>query len=119
MIYLYAVYTRGQAEPAVHAAAIKSRGPWIPGVGDAAAINTVDGRQFLDLYRAHGLDLVLADKAVEAGIQDVWQRLSTGGLKVFTSCGAWFDEYRIYRRDADGRIVIPCNMNREITKNLA
>jgi hypothetical protein len=47
----------------------------------------------------------LPDKAVEAGIQRVWERLSAGKLKVFASCGAWFDEYRLYRRDDKGRIV--------------
>ena len=76
VFYVYSVYKRGQAEPAVHAAAIRSRGAWIPGVGDAAAINNNDGRQFIDIYRRLGLKLELADKAVEAGIQEVWELLS-------------------------------------------
>jgi hypothetical protein len=29
----------------------------------------------------------------------------TGRLKVFGSCQAWFDEFRMYRRDARGRVV--------------
>ena len=105
MIYIYSVYTRSQAEPAVHAEALRARGDWIPGVGDAAAINQYDGRQFLEIYRGFGFDLTLADKAVEAGLQRVWTRLSTGRLKVFDSCGPWFDECRIYRRNERGRIV--------------
>ena len=105
VFYVYSVYKRGQAEPAVHAAAIRSRGAWIPGVGDAAAINNNDGRQFIDIYRRLGLKLDLADKAVEAGIQEVWELLSAGRLKVFESCGAWFEEFRLYRRDDKGRIV--------------
>ena len=105
VLYIYNVYTRGQAEPAIHAAAVRARGSWIPGVGDAAAINNADGRQFLEIYRQLGLDLTLADKAVEAGIQEVWEMLSAGRLKVFESCGPWFDEFRIYRRDDKGRIV--------------
>ena len=36
-MYAYAEYYRGQAEPSVHAAAIKARGDWIPGVIDPAA----------------------------------------------------------------------------------
>ena len=71
-------------------------------MGDAAAINTNDGRQFLDIYRRLGLKLELADKAVEAGIQEVWELLSAGQLKVFRSCGPWFDEFRLYRRDDKG-----------------
>jgi hypothetical protein len=35
----------------------------------------------------------------------VWERLSTGRLKVFANCEPWFDEYRLYRRDTKGRIV--------------
>ncbi len=64
-----------------------------------------DGRQFLDIYRRLGLKLELADKAVEAGIQEVWELLSAGQLKVFRSCVPWFDEFRLYRRDDKGRIV--------------
>jgi phage terminase large subunit-like protein len=104
-VYAYSVYKRGHAEVPIHAEAIRSRGAWIPGVGDAAAITNQDGRQFVDIYRQHGLDLQLADKSVEAGIQDVWTRLSAGKLKVFSSCGPLFDEYRLYRRDDKGRIV--------------
>jgi len=103
--YLYSVYKRGHAEAPIHAEAIRARGKWIPGVGDAAAITNQDGRQFVDIYRNLGLDLQLADKSVESGIQDVWTLLSAGKLKVFSSCGAWFDEYRLYRRDEKGRIV--------------
>src|SRR5262245_51825418 len=35
--YLYSEYYRSEAEPPVHAAAIRSRGIWIPGVIDPAA----------------------------------------------------------------------------------
>ena len=55
--------------------------------------------QFIDIYRRAGLDIQLADKAVEAGIQDVFDLLTLGRLKVFASCTAWFDEFRLYRRD--------------------
>lgn len=104
-LYVYSAYKRGQAEPPVHARAIQSRGDWIRGVGDAAAVNLYDGRSFIDIYRQEGLDVELPDKAVEAGIQQVWTRLSAGKLKVFASCGQWFDEYRLYRRDDKGKIV--------------
>ena len=95
----------GTAEPAVHIDAIKNRGAWIPGVGDAADIDRHDGQQTIDIFRRAGLDLILPDKAVEAGICDVWTMLSTGRLKVFASCAAWFEEYRLYRRDENGKIV--------------
>ena len=103
--YLYSCYKRAQAEPPIHAAAIKARGDWLPGVGDCSDINKYDGQQFLKIYRGLGLDLKLANKAVEAGLQETWMELSTGSLKVFASCEEWFAEYRLYHRDEQGRIV--------------
>jgi hypothetical protein len=104
-LYITSVYKRAQAEPSIHAAAVLARGAWMRGVGDVAGVTNADGDQFLDIYRRLGLKIELADKAVEAGIQDTWELLSTGRLKVFGSCEAWFEEYRLYRRDAKGRIV--------------
>lgn len=105
VLFIYSVYRRAQAEIAVHAEALKSRGAWIPGVADAAAIADVERRSFLEHYRAHGLRLVLPDKAVEAGVQDVFDRMSAGKLKVFASCQTWWHEFRLYRRDQKGKIV--------------
>lgn len=105
--YLYAEHYRGQAEPVVHAEAIKARGAWIPGVIDPASRGRAqtDGEQLLALYRGFGLALTPANNAVEAGLFDVWERLSTGRLKVFATCRNWLAEYRLYRRDEAGRIV--------------
>lgn len=106
-LFLYAEHYRGQAEPAVHAEAIKARGAWIPGVIDPASRGRAqtDGEQLLGLYRALGLTLTPADNGIEAGLFDVWERLSTGRLKVFSTCRNWLAEYRLYRRDDKGRIV--------------
>lgn len=105
--YLTSEHYRGQAEPAVHAAAIRARGDWIPGVIDPAARGRSqhDGETLLSQYKALGLKLTLADNAVEAGIFDVWTRLSTGRLKVFSTLRNWLLEYRLYRRDERGKIV--------------
>lgn len=106
-VYVYAEHYRGQAEPSIHAEAIKVRGAWIPGVIDPASRGRAqkDGEQLLELYRQLGLNLDIADNSVEAGLYDVWQRLSTGRLKVFRTCGNMLAEYRIYRRDERGRVV--------------
>ena len=52
-----------------------------------------------------GLDVEVAFIGVESGIYEVWQRLSTGRLKVFRSMSNWLYEFRLYRRDEKGRIV--------------
>lgn len=106
-LYLYAEHYRGQAEPSVHVAGIRARGDWIRGVIDPAARGRGqrDGVQLLAEYRELGLDLTLADNGVEAGIHAVWEGLSVGRIRVFKTLGHWFDEFRLYHRDENGRIV--------------
>lgn len=107
VLYIYSEHYRGQAEPSIHAEAVKARGEWMQGAIDPASRGRSqdDGEQLYNLYEGHGLHLHLADNAVESGIYEVWQRLSTGRLKVFKSCGNWLAEYRIYRRDDKGKVV--------------
>lgn len=107
VVYIFAEHYRGQAEPSIHADAIKARGNWIQGVIDPASNgrNQHDGHQLIETYKNLGLLLESADNSVETGIYKVWQRLSTGRLKVFKSCQNWVNEYRLYRRDDNGRIV--------------
>jgi hypothetical protein len=107
VIYIYDVYKHAQAEPPIHAAAIKARGEWQEGEIDPAsrARGQKDGEQLLALYRELGLNLREADNAVEAGIAAVWQRLSTGRLKFFSHLAPLYAEFRIYRRDELGKVV--------------
>jgi len=106
-VYLYSEHYKGQAEPVVHTEAIKGRGGWMTGAIDPASRGRgqKDGEQLLEQYKALGLDLIPAINAVEAGIYSVWQRLSSGKLKVFRSLNNWLTEFRLYRRDEKGHIV--------------
>jgi Terminase RNaseH-like domain len=107
ILYVYDAYKHSKAEPAIHAAAIRSRGAWLQGEIDPAARGRAqsDGRQLLAMYEELGLLLRPADNTVEAGIATVWQRLSTGRLRVFKHLSDWFGEFRIYRRDETGKVV--------------
>ena len=106
-VYCWSEYYAGQQPPAVHAAAITARGSWIPGCVDpaSAGASQKDGTRLIDEYRALGLNIVEADNTVEAGVFAVYQRMSRGGLKVFSTCRNWLAEFRIYRRDEHGKIV--------------
>lgn len=106
-LYVISEHYRGQAEPSIHAEAIKARGSWIPGVIDPAARGRgqADGQRLMQDYIDLGLDLDVAFNGVESGIYQVWMRLSTGRLKVFSSCQNWLTEFRLYRRDEKGQIV--------------
>ncbi len=107
IIYRFGEHYRGQAEPSIHAAAIKARGAWIPGVIDPASRGRSqhDGQQLIQQYKDLGLNIDVADNGVESGIYKVWERMSTGRFKVFASCQNWLSEFRLYRRDEKGKIV--------------
>lgn len=106
-VYLFAEHYRGQAEPSIHASAIRAKGKWIAGVIDPAARgrSQKDGGQLIQQYIDLGLLIEPADNSVEAGIYEVWERLSTQRLFVFSTLQNWRAEYRIYRRDENGKIV--------------
>ena len=59
----------------------------------------------MDLYRAAGVNIIPADNAVSAGIHDVYQRMMSGRLRVFSTLNYWFGEYDKYHRDAKGKVV--------------
>jgi hypothetical protein len=107
VLYLYNEYYRGKAEAAVHADAIMARGEWIKGVIDPASRGRSqhDGTALIQEYRNKGMDIDIADNSVEAGIFKVFDRMCSGRLKVFTTCMAWRNEFRVYRRDQEGKIV--------------
>lgn len=106
-LYLYSEHYRALAEPSVHADAIKARGSWMPGVIDPASRgrSQKDGEQLFKLYQELGLNLTVADNAREAGIYEVYQRLSSMRIKVFSNLVNFINEYRLYRRDEKGNIV--------------
>jgi hypothetical protein len=106
-LYLYYAYSRGHGEPPSHASAILALGKWIPGRIDPASNgrSQIDGKRLMTIYTGLGLQLNLAPNAVEAGILAIYSALSKGKLKVFESCHAWFEEYRVYARNDDGKVV--------------
>lgn len=107
IVYITSEYYRGQAEPSLHAEAIRARGDWIQGVIDPASRgrSQKDGSQLMQDYIDLGLKIDVAFNGVESGLYQVWQRLSTGKLKIFKSCVNMQKEFRLYRRDEKGRIV--------------
>jgi phage terminase large subunit-like protein len=99
-IHLYDEYRGEKAPPIIHAESIKSRGAWIRGVIDPASFGRgqADGEQLIDLYRKLGLDLEPANNRVEPGIQEMFQRMSLGKLKVWSTCRGFWSEFPLYRR---------------------
>jgi hypothetical protein len=101
----------GEEKTPVHAAAIKSKGDWIPGVIDPASRgrSQVDGERLYRLYAdpppdGQGLTLYPADNTLEAGVLEVWTRMSEGRLKIFRGLSNLMRELRTYQRKRVGQI---------------
>lgn len=112
-IYVCAEYRERETTPIIHAAAIKGWGSWQPIAWphDGLQHDKGSGEPLANQYRAHGLNM-LPEKAewedggygFEAGINEMLERMQTGRLKVFSTCGSWFGEFRLYHRE-DGIVV--------------
>lgn len=100
VIYSYAEYYGSQAVPLIHAEAIKTRGAWIQGAIDPASRGRgqSDGKRLFKEYKALGLNLKLAENAVEAGLDHNWLLLEMGRHVYFRSLVNTEREYRLYRR---------------------
>jgi hypothetical protein len=113
VIYVCKEYAQRETTPVNHAAAIKPWGAWIPCAWphDGLQHDKGSGESLKDQYEAQGLNM-LTDKAtfpdggngVEAGVMDMLDRMQTGRWKVFSTCGGWFGEFRLYHR-VNGLIV--------------
>jgi len=110
-VYLTHCYKSDSRSKADHIEALKAQGTkqhplWIPGVGDAKAlmVTEYDSTQVIELYRKAGVDINTPDKAVEAGVTDLYNRMLTGRFKVWSTCSEWLTEFRQYHRK-DGKIV--------------
>jgi hypothetical protein len=106
-VYIIDEYYVGEAPPAIHAAAIRARGTWKQGVIDPASRGRTqtDGQQLIKHYKDLGLHIYPANNEVDAGLQAVWQRMTTGNLKVFNTLQNFAKEFVLYRRDLKGKIV--------------
>lgn len=103
IIYAYSDYKRGETMLENHAMALKARGAWIPFYGDSSARES-DGKQIITKYKTLGVDMRLPQKAVDAGIQEVYSRLESGRLKIFATCTKTLEEIRRYQYDDKGAI---------------
>ncbi|WP_255877963.1 terminase large subunit domain-containing protein [Sinorhizobium fredii] len=113
VFYVTKVYREREATPIIHAAALKPWGAWLPWSWphDGLQHDKGSGEQLAQQYKAQGLSM-LPERAtfddgtngVEAGLSDMLQRMQTGRFKVFSTCGPWFEEFRLYHRK-DGKIV--------------
>jgi phage terminase large subunit-like protein len=120
-IHLYDAYRVSEQPVAVHAAAVNTRGKWIPvsWPHDGLQHDKGSGIELAKQYREHGVNMLhemamfpdsedddtkTSRVSVEAGVAEMLDRMITGRLKVAKHLVDWFDEFRLYHRK-DGKIV--------------
>lgn len=121
-VYVYDGYRVKHQTPVVHAAALKSKGLWIPMSWPADGHQTEKGTgiQLAEQYRTQGLNMLpeqsqfdateqtgetrLSRVSVEAGVMEMLTRMQTGRFKVASHLNDWWEEFRLYHRK-EGRIV--------------
>jgi phage terminase large subunit-like protein len=121
IIYVTAAHRQREQTPLLFAATLLPWGDWLPWAWphDGLQHDKGSGQALRDQYEAQRLRM-LKDKAthpaaegeeegtggngVEAGVMELFDRMQTGRLKVFSHLKDWFEEFRMYHRK-DGKIV--------------
>ncbi len=118
-VYVTQCYRVRESTPLVHSAALKPWGDYFPWAWphDGLQHDKASGKPLAQYYREHGLNIhfehaqfpsnvdgSVGGYGVEAGISQMLERMQQGRLKVFSTCGDWFEEFRMYHRK-DGIIV--------------
>lgn len=112
-LYVYDVWReRGKSIPEM-ALIYRPRGDWIPVAWphDGLQRDKGSGVQLAVQAKAAGMKM-LPERAtfedgsngVEAGVAEMYQRMQSRRLRVFSHLGDWFEEFRMYHRK-DGQIV--------------
>jgi len=104
-LYLYADYAAPRADLAVHAAAIRDRARWVPGLfAPRAGRSAEEGAAILARLEELDLSLHVSGTDPDAALESTLQRISSGRLRVFRTLPGLIAELRALRRDARGRL---------------
>jgi len=123
--YVTKAHRAREQTPLLFAAAVKPWGAWVPWAWphDGLQHDKGSGQALRDQYEAQGLKMLdhkathppvpnekgeviegSGGNGVEAGVLDILDLMQSGRWKVFSHLGEWFEEMRLYHREA-GKIV--------------
>jgi phage terminase large subunit-like protein len=112
-VYVTDCHRQKEQTPILFAASLKEWPTWLPfsWPHDGLQHDKGSGQQLAEQYRRAGLQM-MPDRAtfpdgsngVEAGLQDMLQRMQLKKFKVFAHLNDWFEEFRLYHRK-DGKVV--------------
>ena len=112
-LYVTACHRQREQTPAMFAASVKPWGDWLPWAWphDGLQHDKGSGEQLAVQYKAQGLNMLPlratfedGSNGLEAGVADMFDRMQTGRLKIFSHLLPWFEEFNLYHRK-DGLIV--------------
>lgn len=111
--YVIAIHRQKEQTPGMFSLSLKEWPTWLPysWPHDGLQHDKGSGEQLAAQYRKAGLAM-LSERAtfsdgtngVEAGLQELLQRMQLKKFKVFAHLAEWFEEFRMYHRK-DGKVV--------------
>lgn len=106
VVYVYDAYSMPRQDMAIHAAATKPRGAWIPVVFDmfAEKRSEQEGHRIVSQLQNLKVDVYHVPFDVEAAVQDMQNRFNTATLRVVDNLTDWFGQYRRLARNEKGQI---------------
>lgn len=113
VIYVIGCHRAREQTPLMFATTVKPWGIWLPWAWphDGLQHDKGSGEQLAKQYKDHGLKMIGeratfedGSNGVEAGIAEMFDRMQTARLKVFSHLNDWWEEFRLYHRK-DGLIV--------------
>lgn len=112
-VYVTDCHRQKEQTPILFAASLKEWPKWLPfsWPHDGLQHDKGSGEELAKQYKKAGLSM-MPDRAtfpdggngVEAGLQDMLQRMQLKKFKVFSHLADWFEEFRMYHRK-DGKVV--------------
>jgi hypothetical protein len=113
ILYVIATHRAKAQTPALFAASVRPWGDWLPWAWphDGLQHDKGSGEQLAAQYKAQGLRMLPqratfedGSSGLEAGVMEMFDRMQTDRLKVFSHLRDWFEEFNLYHRK-DGQIV--------------
>jgi phage terminase large subunit-like protein len=112
-VYVIDCHRQREQTPQMFSLSIKEWPSWLPFAWphDGLQHDKGSGEQLAEQYKKTGLKMMPnratypdGSNGVEAGLQDMLQRMQLRKFKVFSHLSDWFEEFRMYHRK-DGKVV--------------
>lgn len=104
--FAYAEHLSQTVDPVEHAKALRAKGSWVPGIMVSSENQAIRREVYAvgQKLSANGFSSVELTKVAEPEILQLRDALQAKKLQVSDSCKQFFDQYRMFRRDDNGKL---------------